>query len=148
MFEVTTRVEVQKCDTNRLFTSTLSLYILSLKNTFILQTEVYSVPECNFSNCLWYFLALKIMFMWYLKNGHYNQDNFPCIWCISAVPISVFSRGDHFGISKGMKITCTAYSRANKIIQLYHMFIQKAALLSRTLGLNGCFVQKAGFVCF
>ena len=33
------------------------------KNTFILQTEVYSVPECIFSNCLRYFLALKRMFM-------------------------------------------------------------------------------------
>ena len=43
-------------------TSTLSLYIV-IKNTLILQTEVYFVPECNFSNCLWYFLALKIKFM-------------------------------------------------------------------------------------
>ena len=33
-------------------TSTLSLYIV-IKNTFILQIEVYFVPECNFSNCLW-----------------------------------------------------------------------------------------------
>ena len=56
-----------------------------------------------------------------------NQDNVPCTWCrpISAVPISVFSRGDNCGISKGMKITRTAYSRVNKITQLYHVFIQR-----------------------
>ena len=50
-------------------TSTLSLYIV-IKNTLILQTEVYFVPECNFKKCLWYLPALKIMFMEYLKNGN------------------------------------------------------------------------------
>ena len=49
-------------------TSTLSLYIV-IKNTIILQTEVYFVPECNFSNCLWYFLALKIMLMYIYVYG-------------------------------------------------------------------------------
>ena len=45
-----------------------------------------------------------------------SQDNVPCTWCIRAVPISVFSRGDnnYCGISKGMKITRTAYSKVNK----------------------------------
>ena len=47
------------------------------------------------------------------------------VWCIRAVPLSVFSGGDNFCTSKGMKITCTAYSRANKIIQLYHVFVQR-----------------------
>ena len=59
-----------------------------------------------------------------------DQDNFPCTWCISAVPISVFSRGDNCGIAKGMKITCTAYSRVNKITQLYHVFIQRLLCVS------------------
>ena len=54
-----------------------------------------------------------------------DQDNFPCTWCIRAVPISVFSRGDNSGISKGMKMTRTAYSRVNKITQMYHVFIQR-----------------------
>ena len=36
-----------------------------------------------------------------------NQDNVSYTWCIRAVPISVFSRGDNCGISKGMKITRT-----------------------------------------
>ena len=63
MFEVLTRVEVQKCDIDDFFKLPHYRYILSSKNTFILQTEVYSVPECNFSNCLRYFLAMKRMFM-------------------------------------------------------------------------------------
>ena len=42
---------------------TIVIYFCHKKNTFILQTEVYSVPECNFSNCLWYFLAFERMFM-------------------------------------------------------------------------------------
>ena len=54
-----------------------------------------------------------------------DQDNFPCTWCIRAVPISLFSRGDHFGICKGMKIAYTAYVRVNKITQLCHVFIQR-----------------------
>ena len=63
MFEVTTRVEAQKCDidvrlNHRLFKLLYYRYILSLK-----QIEIYFVKVCNFSNCLWYFLALKIMFM-------------------------------------------------------------------------------------
>ena len=29
-----------------------------------------------------------------------DQNNFPCIWCIRAVPISVFSRGDNLCTSK------------------------------------------------
>ena len=66
MFEVPTRVKVQKCDIDvwitEFLTSTLSLYIV-IKNTLILQTEVYFVPASNLSSCLWYFLALKIMFM-------------------------------------------------------------------------------------
>ena len=74
-----------------------------------------------------------------------DQDNFPCTWCIRAVPIFVFSRGDSCGISKGMKITRTAYSRANKITQLYHVFIR--LLLSQTLGLDECAVQKKGLSC-
>ena len=46
-----------------------------------------------------------------------DQDNFPCTWCLRAVLISVFSRVDNFGISKGMKLTRrpTAYSRVNTI---------------------------------
>ena len=63
MFEVTTRAEVQKCDidvrlNHRLFKLLPYRYILSLK-----QTEIYFVQECNFSNCLGYFLAFKIMCM-------------------------------------------------------------------------------------
>ena len=54
-----------------------------------------------------------------------DQDNFPCTWCIRAVPISVFSRADNFGPSKGMKITCTAYSRVDKITQPYYVFTQR-----------------------
>ena len=46
---------------HRLFNSSLSLYIVIKKNKSILQTEVYFVPECNFSNCILYLLALKIM---------------------------------------------------------------------------------------
>ena len=42
---------------------TIVIYILSLKKHIFLQTKVYFVPECNFSSCLWYFLALKIMFL-------------------------------------------------------------------------------------
>ena len=57
-----------------------------------------------------------------------NHDNVPCTWCIRAVPISVFSTGDNCGISKGMKITRTAYSKVNKITQLYHVFIQRLCL--------------------
>ena len=63
MFEATTRVEVQKCDID-VFKLLHYRYILLLK-----QTKVYFVQECNFSNCLWYFLVLKIMFMKYL-NGN------------------------------------------------------------------------------
>ena len=59
-----------------------------------------------------------------------NHDNVPCTWCIRAVPISVFSRGDNCGISKGMEITRTAYSRVNKITQLYHVFIQRLLCVS------------------
>ena len=62
-----------------------------------------------------------------------DQDDFPCTWCtwcISAVQISVFSRGDNCGISKGMKITRTAYSRVNKITQLYYVFIQRLLCVS------------------
>ena len=44
--------------------------------------------------------------------------------------ISVFSRGDNFGISKGMTITCIAYSRVNKITQLYHVFIERLLCVS------------------
>ena len=54
-----------------------------------------------------------------------DQDNVLCTWCIRAVSISVFSRGDNFCTSKGMKITCTAYSRVNKITQPYYVFIQR-----------------------
>ena len=54
-----------------------------------------------------------------------NQDNVPRTWCNRAVPISVLSRGDNCGISKGMKITRTAYSMVNKMTQLYHVFIQR-----------------------
>ena len=62
MFKVI-RVEVQKCDidvrsNHRQFKLLHYRYILSLR-----QTEIYFVQECNFSNCLWYFLTLKIMFM-------------------------------------------------------------------------------------
>ena len=59
-----------------------------------------------------------------------NQDNVPCTWYIRAVPISVFSRGDNCGISKGMEITRTAYSRVNRISQLYHAFIQRLLCVS------------------
>ena len=59
-----------------------------------------------------------------------DQDKFLCTWCIRAVPISVFSRGDNCGISKGMKMTRTAYSRVNKITQLYHVFIQRLLCVS------------------
>ena len=59
-----------------------------------------------------------------------NQDNVPCTWCIRAVPSSVFSRGDNCGISKGMKITRTAYSRVNKITQLHHVHIQRLLCVS------------------
>ena len=59
-----------------------------------------------------------------------NQDNVSCTWCIRAVPISVFSRGDNCGISKGMKITRTAYSRVNKITQLYYVSIQRLLCVS------------------
>ena len=59
-----------------------------------------------------------------------NQENVPCTWCIRAVPISVFSRGDNCGISKGMRITRTAYSRVNKITQLYHVFIERLLCVS------------------
>ena len=59
-----------------------------------------------------------------------NQDNFPCTWCIRAVPISVFSRGDNFCTCKGMKITSTAYSRVNKITQPYYVFIQRLLCVS------------------
>ena len=75
-----------------------------------------------------------------------DKDNFLCTWCISSVPISVFSRGDNIAIS-GMKITCTVYSRVNKITQLYHVLMQRL-LCFRTLGLDKCAVQKAGFSCF
>ena len=50
MFEVTTRVEVQKSDIDVWITDCLNFYIiviLSLK-----QTEVYLVQEFNFSSCL------------------------------------------------------------------------------------------------
>ena len=75
-----------------------------------------------------------------------DQNNVPCTWCIRAVPIFVFSRGDNFCTSKGRKITCTAYAMVNKITQPYYVFIQR--LLSRTLRLDECAAQKAGFSCF
>ena len=77
-----------------------------------------------------------------------NQDNVPCTWCNRAVPISVFSIGDNSGISKGMKITRTAYSRVNKITHLYHVF--KGCFVSRTLGLDECAAcaKKEGFHVF
>ena len=59
-----------------------------------------------------------------------DQDNFPCTWYIRAVPISVFSRGDNFCTSKVIKITCTSYSRVNKITQLYHVFILRLLCVS------------------
>ena len=40
-----------------------------------------------------------------------------------------------------MKITRTAYSRVNKITQLYHVFI-KGCFVSPTLILDECAVQK------
>ena len=43
-----------------------------------------------------------------------DQDNFTCTWCIRVVPLSVFLRGDNCGISKGIKITRTAYSMVNR----------------------------------
>ena len=45
-----------------------------------------------------------------------------------------------------MQITRTAYSRVDKITQLYHVFI-KGCFVSRTLILDECAVQKAGFSC-
>ena len=61
-----------------------------------------------------------------------NQDNVPCTWCNRAVPLSVFSRGDYCGKSEGMKISRrpTAYSRVNKITQLYHVFTQRLLCVS------------------
>ena len=59
-----------------------------------------------------------------------NQDNVPCTWCNRTVPISVFPRGDNPGISKGMKITRTAYLKVNKITQLYHVLIQRLLCVS------------------
>ena len=58
-----------------------------------------------------------------------DQDNLPCTWCISAVPISVFSRGANFSTSKGMKIKCTAYSRVNEITQLHCVYLKAALCL-------------------
>ena len=72
-----------------------------------------------------------------------NQDNVPCTWCIRAVSISVFSRGDNFGISKGMKITRTAYSRVNEPSCIICLF--KGCFVSRTLGQDQCAEQKRGF---
>ena len=79
-----------------------------------------------------------------------DQDNFSCTWCtwcISAVQISVFSSGDNCGISKGMKITRTAYSRVNKITQLYYAFIQRLLCVSN-VGPRIVCVQKEGFRVF
>ena len=59
-----------------------------------------------------------------------DQDNFTCTWCIRVVPLSVFLRGDNCGISKGIKITRTAYSRVNRITQQYHVFIQRLLCVS------------------
>ena len=76
-----------------------------------------------------------------------NQNNVPCTWCIRAVLISVFSRGDNCGISKGMHITRTAHSRVNKITQLYHVFIQRPLCVSN-ISLDECAAQKKGCSCF
>ena len=76
-----------------------------------------------------------------------DQDNFPCTWCISAVHISVFSRGDNCGISKGTKITRTAYSRVNKITQLYYVFIQRLLCVSN-IGPRLVCCAKRRFSCF
>ena len=77
-----------------------------------------------------------------------NQDNVPCTWSIRAVPISVFSRGDNCGISKGMKITCTAYSRVNQITRLYHVFIQRLLCGSNIRPRLVCCSKKEGFHVF
>ena len=66
-----------------------------------------------------------------------NQDNVP-----RAVPISVFSRDHNSGISKGMKITRTAYSRVNKITQLYHVFIQRLFCVSHFRPRGVCCMRK------
>ena len=76
-----------------------------------------------------------------------DQDNFPCTWCIRSALISVFSRGDNCGISKGMKITCAQYSRVNKKTQMYHVFIQRLFCVSN-IRLDECAVQKRGFLYF
>ena len=67
--------------------------------------------------------------------------------CISAVQISVFSRGDNCGISKGMKITRNAYSRVNKITQLYYVFIQRLLCVSN-IGPRLVCCAKRKFSCF
>ena len=59
MFEVTTRVEVKKCDIGVWITDCLSFYTIAIylkKNIFILKTEVYYVPECILSTVLGIFL--------------------------------------------------------------------------------------------
>ena len=76
-----------------------------------------------------------------------DQDNFPCTWstwCISAVQISVFSRGDNCGISKDMKITRTALQGSIKLTSCI-MCSFKGRFVCRTLGLDWCAVQKEGF---
>ena len=77
-----------------------------------------------------------------------DQDNFPCTWCIGAVPISVFSRGDNLCTSKGMKITCTAYIQGSIKCPSRIMCLFKGCFVSRTLRLDECVVQKEWFSCF